>query len=172
MAGQVRSERDGALGWIYFDQPERRNAISNEMWQEIPSVARELDADPDVRVVIMRGAGEVAFAAGADISEFEQQRVGEGAKAYDRDNGAAFAALATLSLFFIYRETVRVDPILKAEHDALDQPPMFSISFFPSHAKNGARNGKEAISLQSFLPGNLSKVFSGRHRIHNPHEPL
>ena len=73
-----------------------------------------------------------------------------------------FAALATLSLFFIYRETVRVDPILKAEHDALDQPPMFTISFFSSHHKNGARNGKEAIMLQSFLPGNLSKVFSGR----------
>ena len=96
MAGQVRSEREGALGWIYFDQPERRNAISSEMWREIPRVAKELDDDPDVRVVIMRGAGEVAFAAGADISQFETQRAGDGARAYDRDNTSAFAALATL----------------------------------------------------------------------------
>lgn len=96
MAGQVRTEKDGGLGWIIFDQPERRNAISSEMWREIPRVVRELSHDDDVRVVIMRGAGEVAFAAGADISEFEKQRQGEAAQAYDRDNSAAFAALASL----------------------------------------------------------------------------
>ena len=96
MAGQVRSETDGALGWITFDQPERRNAISSEMWREIPRVAKELGDNAEVRVVIMRGAGEVAFAAGADISEFEERRAGEGAEAYDRDNNAAFAALASL----------------------------------------------------------------------------
>lgn len=73
-----------------------------------------------------------------------------------------FAALTTLSLFFIYRETVRVDPQLKAEHDALDQPPLLTLSFFLGHERMNAGSGKEAISLQSFLPGNLSKVFSGR----------
>ena len=97
MPGRVYSEKDGALGWIYFDQPERRNAISSEMWRELPRVAKQIDDDPDVRVVIMRGAGEVAFAAGADISEFENRRTGDGAQAYDMDNTAAFAALATLS---------------------------------------------------------------------------
>jgi len=97
MAGHVRSETEGALGWIVFDQPERRNAISSEMWREIPRVAKQLDDDPEVRVVILRGAGDVAFAAGADISQFEQQRAGDGAQAYDQDNVAAFGALANLS---------------------------------------------------------------------------
>ncbi|MGY8770284.1 MAG: transglutaminase TgpA family protein [Pirellulales bacterium] len=73
-----------------------------------------------------------------------------------------FAALTTLSLFFIYRETVRVNPQLKAEHDALDQPPIFTLSFFSSQTRNGTSHGKEAIALQSYLPGNLSKVFTGR----------
>ena len=97
MAGRVRSDKEGGLGWIYFDHPERRNAISSEMWREIPRVAQQLDDDPDVRVVIVRGEGEVAFAAGADISEFEKRRVGDDARAYDMDNVTAFAALATLS---------------------------------------------------------------------------
>src|SRR5574341_172805 len=96
MAGEVRTERRGSLGWIIFDHPQRRNAISAEMWQAIPSAAQTLDADPDVRVVIMRGAGDVAFVSGADISEFEQNRSGVGAEEYDQQNAHAFVALATL----------------------------------------------------------------------------
>lgn len=96
MAGQVRIERHGGLGWIIFDHLQRRNAISAEMWQAIPPAARTLDEDPDIRVVIMRGAGDVAFVSGADISEFEQQRSGVGAEEYDQQNVRAFAALASL----------------------------------------------------------------------------
>jgi enoyl-CoA hydratase len=96
MSGQVRIERHGALGWIFFDHPQRRNAISAEMWRAIPAAAQALDEDPDVRVVIMRGAGDVAFVSGADISEFEQSRSGVGAEEYDQQNARAFLALATL----------------------------------------------------------------------------
>ncbi len=96
MGGEVRIERRGSLGWIIFDHLQRRNAISAEMWQAIPSAAQELDADPDVRVVIMRGAGDLAFVSGADISEFEQRRSGVGAEEYDQQNARAFVALATL----------------------------------------------------------------------------
>lgn len=96
MGGRIRTERQGGLGWIIFDHPQRRNAISAEMWQAIPAAAQGLDADPDVRVVIMRGAGDVAFVSGADISEFEQNRSGVGAEAYDQQNARAFVALATL----------------------------------------------------------------------------
>jgi enoyl-CoA hydratase/carnithine racemase len=56
-----------------------------------------LDADPEVRVVVLRGAGEAAFVSGADISEFEATRVGESAAAYDRENAAAFEALLAMS---------------------------------------------------------------------------
>ena len=97
MGGQVRIERHGGLGWIIFDHGQRRNAISAEMWQAIPAAAQTLDEDPDIRVVIMRGAGDVAFVSGADISEFEQQRSGVGAEEYDQQNARAFFALATLS---------------------------------------------------------------------------
>ncbi len=96
MGGTVRSEVEGQLGWIIFDQVERRNAISGEMWCQIPDVVESLERDPEVRVVMMRGAGEVAFVSGADISEFETNRTGDSAQSYDADNGRAFGALAQL----------------------------------------------------------------------------
>src|SRR6185295_13652102 len=94
--GRVRVERDDhdpRLGWIVFDHPERRNAISVEMWRQIPLAAQELAEDAQVRVVILRGAGEAAFVAGADISEFGERRVGASAADYDVDGARAFAAL-------------------------------------------------------------------------------
>jgi enoyl-CoA hydratase/carnithine racemase len=97
MPGQIRTAREGHLGWIVFDHPERRNAISAHMWEEIPEAAAGLDADPNVRVIVMRGAGDVAFVSGADISEFENTRSGASAEEYDRGNARAFAALANLS---------------------------------------------------------------------------
>ena len=96
MGGRVRVEKEGALGWIVFDQPERRNAVSVAMWQAAAEAARELDQDPEVRVVILRGEGDVAFISGADISEFEQRRTGDGAAAYEGTTGDAFAALAAI----------------------------------------------------------------------------
>lgn len=97
MSGRVRIETDGPLGWIIFDHPERRNAISAEMWREIPRAAAVLDADLAVRVVIMRGAGDVAFVSGADISEFEASRSGAAAAEYDANNARAFQALLNVS---------------------------------------------------------------------------
>lgn len=94
MAGRIAIEKQGALGFLIFDHPERRNAISVDMWRQIPIAARELDQDDAVRVVILRGAGDTAFVAGADISEFERTRSGGNVEEYDKDNGRAFAALA------------------------------------------------------------------------------
>lgn len=93
MAGEIRVEREGALGWIIIDHEVRRNAITAAMWQAIPSAMAELAADDAIRVVVLRGAGETAFVSGADISEFGKLRTGEAAKAYDAANGAAFAAI-------------------------------------------------------------------------------
>jgi enoyl-CoA hydratase len=67
-------EKDGPLGWIIFNQPEKRNAVSQEMWQLMPDYIQDLDADDAIRVVILRGAGERAFVAGADISQFKDRR--------------------------------------------------------------------------------------------------
>jgi enoyl-CoA hydratase/carnithine racemase len=99
MGGRVhveRDDRDPRLGWIVFDHPERRNAISVEMWRQIPLAVRELAEDESVRVVLVRGSGEAAFVAGADISEFGEKRSGSAAGNYDVDGTRAFAALATL----------------------------------------------------------------------------
>jgi enoyl-CoA hydratase/carnithine racemase len=67
------------------------------MWEALPGAARALDADPEVRVVVLRGAGEVAFVSGADISEFEGRRTGGDAAAdYEAATGRAFGAIAGL----------------------------------------------------------------------------
>jgi enoyl-CoA hydratase/carnithine racemase len=97
MPGQVRTEKGDGLGWIVFDHVERRNAITNDMWKAIPPAVRDMEEDPDVRVVILRGAGETAFVSGADISEFGRLRSGGSARDYDMDNAHAFGALADMS---------------------------------------------------------------------------
>jgi enoyl-CoA hydratase/carnithine racemase len=70
----LRVEKHGAVGWIVFDQPAKRNAINGAMWRGIPPAMAKFDADEEVRCVVFRGAGNEAFAAGADISEFESLR--------------------------------------------------------------------------------------------------
>jgi enoyl-CoA hydratase/carnithine racemase len=67
MSGTVRLERDGAIGWVTIDNQTRRNALSGEMFALLGDHLRTLDADPDVRAIVLRGAGDRAFAAGADI---------------------------------------------------------------------------------------------------------
>ena len=67
-------EKRGAVGWIVFDQPAKRNAINGAMWRGIPRAMAQFDADAEVRCVAFRGAGTEAFASGADISEFDQIR--------------------------------------------------------------------------------------------------
>ena len=82
--GKVRVERDGPIGRLVLDNPARRNAIGGEMWRAIPKAMAELDADPAIRSIVLRGEGTAAFAAGADISEFEQHRSSEAdVKAYE-----------------------------------------------------------------------------------------
>ena len=65
---------DGSIATVVFNRPERRNAISLAMWQELARVTEGLAKDESVRAVVYRGAGTEAFAAGADISEFQENR--------------------------------------------------------------------------------------------------
>ena len=78
MSGRLRVERDGPIGRMVFDSPARRNAINGDMWRAIPGAMADFDANPEVRCIVLRGEGTVAFAAGADISEFETRRSSEG----------------------------------------------------------------------------------------------
>ena len=97
MAGRIRIDVEGGIGWLVFDHPERRNAISVEMWDELPKAAERVDADPAIRGVVLRGAGDEAFVSGADISEFAEQRTGEAAARYESRNAQAFLALAGIA---------------------------------------------------------------------------
>jgi enoyl-CoA hydratase/carnithine racemase len=64
-------ERDGALAWLVIDRPAKHNAMSKAMWEAIPGLVAEVEADPVLKVLVVRGGTEKAFSAGADISEFE-----------------------------------------------------------------------------------------------------
>ena len=91
-------KRDG-VGWLTFNQPERRNAMSLAMWDAVALAAADFAADPGGRVVVMHGAGGKAFTAGADISEFEKSRADADAeKEYARHSSRARELLAGLEV--------------------------------------------------------------------------
>jgi enoyl-CoA hydratase len=71
---KMLAEKEGHIGWITFNNPERRNAVSLEMWQALGVILTNFEQDGDVRVVILKGAGDKSFVSGADISEFETKR--------------------------------------------------------------------------------------------------
>jgi enoyl-CoA hydratase len=71
---RIQARKEGAVGWLIFDNPARRNAVSLGMWEALPRLLDDFEADPAVRVVVLSGAGDKAFVSGADISQFESQR--------------------------------------------------------------------------------------------------
>jgi len=88
------AEVDGAIGWMTFNKPERRNAVSLDMWAAMPDILHRFEDDPAVRVIVLKGAGDKAFVSGADISQFENARASAEANAeYDRVSEAATKAL-------------------------------------------------------------------------------
>jgi enoyl-CoA hydratase/carnithine racemase len=92
----VLVEHEAPLGWIIINRPEKRNALNFLAWRRIVEAMEELNADPDVRVIVMRGATREAFISGADISEFPSHRANaEQARVYRAAPGHATDALAT-----------------------------------------------------------------------------
>ena len=90
-------QKDGPIGWIIFNQPEKRNAVSLEMWQLMPDYVQDLSTDDAIRVVVLRGAGDQAFVAGADISQFkDRRRNAADEEEYRRISGAGSDSLARL----------------------------------------------------------------------------
>jgi enoyl-CoA hydratase/carnithine racemase len=68
------ASKENGIGWVVFNNPARHNAVSLEMWQSLTLVLNAYAEDPDVRVIILKGEGEKAFVAGADISQFKEKR--------------------------------------------------------------------------------------------------
>ena len=59
---------------VTFNRPSQRNAISFDMWRQFSEIMKKLDADRSVRAVVVTGAGDEAFSAGADIQDFDEHR--------------------------------------------------------------------------------------------------
>jgi enoyl-CoA hydratase len=93
--GKILQKIDDGVGVITFNNPEKRNAMSLDMWEGVGSALIELRDDPNVRVLILTGAGDKAFVSGADISQFEKNRHNAAAsEEYSRKSAAQRALLA------------------------------------------------------------------------------
>ncbi|MFQ5958514.1 MAG: enoyl-CoA hydratase-related protein [Alphaproteobacteria bacterium] len=95
MTDTILVERDGAIATVVLNRPEKLNALNKAMWRRLGEAVEALSADDEVRCIVLRGAGDKAFAPGADISEFETERsnVAE-ARAYNATVERAIDALA------------------------------------------------------------------------------
>lgn len=71
------ARKDGQVGHMIFNNPERHNAVSLEMWEAVIDILADFAKDKNVRVAVISGAGEKAFVSGADISKFEDERANE-----------------------------------------------------------------------------------------------
>jgi enoyl-CoA hydratase len=92
----------GGIGWIVFNNPARRNAVSIDMWAALAEIVAHYATDPSVRVIIVRGAGGRAFVSGADISEFERVR----ATPQDTERYREISARATTALQDVGKPTL------------------------------------------------------------------
>lgn len=91
------AEKDGAIGWITFNNPARRNAVSMAMWEALGDIVGNYATDDAIRVIVLKGAGDKAFVSGADISEFEEKRSSpETTKAYHDVSAKANGALRSV----------------------------------------------------------------------------
>jgi enoyl-CoA hydratase len=77
MTDKMLSRKEGRVGYLIFNNPERHNAVSLEMWQATQKILEEFAKDDGVRVVVLTGAGGKAFVSGADISKFDDERATE-----------------------------------------------------------------------------------------------
>lgn len=90
---ELITKRESGVGWIVFSNPARFNAMTQDMWKALPQALTAFEQDPAVRVIVLTGDGEKAFVSGADISQFEEQRASEQARAeYNRAVEAAYVA--------------------------------------------------------------------------------
>jgi enoyl-CoA hydratase len=91
------ARKENGIGWMIFNNPERHNAVSLEMWDAANEIIADFAQDDAVRVVVVRGAGEKAFVSGADISKFDDERAEQEAVArYEAATEGAYSGLRAL----------------------------------------------------------------------------
>jgi len=91
---KILSRKDGGVGHVIFNNPARHNAMSLEMWNGCADLLEAYGRDPEIRVVVLSGAGGKAFVSGADISRFGEERASEAAvKTYNVAVERGYAAV-------------------------------------------------------------------------------
>ena len=94
MVASLKLREEGPIAWMTFSNLERHNAVSYEMWCEVPQAIAQFDASPEIRAIVLTGDGEKAFVSGADISEFEKRRGSlDASTVYNEAVDAAYAAV-------------------------------------------------------------------------------
>ncbi len=83
-AAELLIERDGPIASITLNRPDKRNALTFEMYAGLSEYCRSADGENDLKVIIVRGAGDKAFAAGTDISLFREFQGAEDGLAYEK----------------------------------------------------------------------------------------
>ena len=92
---KMLARKEGGVGILTFNNPERHNAVSLEMWEATKRMLDGFAADDDIRVVVLTGAGGQAFVSGADISKFATERATlEASRAYNVKSDAAYTSVA------------------------------------------------------------------------------
>jgi enoyl-CoA hydratase len=71
---KMLSRNDNGVGYITFNNPEKHNAVSIEMWDELVIILNNFKQNKDIRVIVLNGAGGKSFVSGADISKFDKER--------------------------------------------------------------------------------------------------
>ncbi len=96
MTDKMISRKDDGFGWMIFNNPERHNAVSLDMWLAAIEIMADFAADPEVRVILIAGAGEKSFVSGADISKFDDERAeAEAVARYNDATEGAYQAVLT-----------------------------------------------------------------------------
>jgi len=91
---KIIGTKDGPVGHIIFNNPSKHNAVSLDMWQEVHGLLTRYADDPEIRIVVISGAGGKAFVSGADISKFESERANmEAQKSYEAISGRSYDLL-------------------------------------------------------------------------------
>jgi len=175
------------LGWLVLNRPEVRNALNLRTWQRIAEALDELEADAQVRVIILRGANHEAFIAGADISEFPRLRAdAEQARAYEKAPARVVASLVAskkpaiamiagyclgggvqialaCDLRFAARETRLGIPAARL---GLVYPPeavrMLTQTVGPANARDLLLSGRDIDASEAAAMGLVNRVLEGR----------
>ena len=96
-SGDLVLERRERVAWVTFNRPDARNAMTFDMYDDLHDLCEQVDKDPDVRVLVLRGAGDKSFAAGTDIRQFLEFETREDALGYEARIGRVLRRLAAVT---------------------------------------------------------------------------